>query len=155
MQLILIADYGLIIVCFCWVSSFEWVGSSFPGAVLNICTCIWVMCFSQYHTKDDVVLIFWTFSQCYVEMFLYMDQNMVFPHIHSHLFSFEFAACCCETLIVMSPVVLSKYLRFHLSRSLIMWQMALLQTAKEMQCRACTVVQMHTAACNSLQKLKT
>lgn len=79
MQLILIDDYRLLIVCFHMEISFEQVSSSFPEAVMNICTCIWVLCFSQCHTEDDVVLIFWTFSQCYVEAFLYMDQNMVFP----------------------------------------------------------------------------
>lgn len=57
--------------------------------------------------------------------------------------------------IVVSPVVLSKYLGFHLSRSLPAWQMALLQTANK-QCGPYTVVvQIHATACNSLQKLKT
>lgn len=78
MQLILIDDYRLLIVCFHMVTSLEQVSSGFPEAVLNICTCIQVVCFSQYHTRDGV-LIFWTFSQCCVEVFLYMDQNMVFP----------------------------------------------------------------------------
>lgn len=43
-------------------------------------------------------------------------------------------------LIVISPVVLSKYLGLHLSKSLPVWQMALLQTASKMQCGAYTVV---------------
>lgn len=42
MQLILIDDYRLLIVCFRKITRFEQVCSSFPEAVLNICTCIHV-----------------------------------------------------------------------------------------------------------------
>lgn len=78
MQLILMGDYRLLILCSQLMTGFEQVSSSFPETVLNFCTHIQFVCFSQYHTKDDM-LVFWTFSQCYVEAFLSMDQNIVFP----------------------------------------------------------------------------
>ena len=72
------------------------------------------------------------------------------------IFLWMFGACCWEVLIVISPVVLSKYLGFRLSRSLPVWQMAFLQTASKKPSGADTVVvQRHVTVCNSLQKLKT
>lgn len=69
---------------------------------------------------------------------------------------FPLKVCFSEMLIVISPVVLDKYLGFHLSRYLPVQQVAFLQAANRMQCGAYTaVVLIHATACNSPQKLKT